>query len=91
MTKVIIYPQDSGTLALVFPTGEIAIEEVARKDVPTGIPYIIVDKSDLPEESFDFSDAWETDFSSPDGYGIGQDAWFEEQKLKEVTNDNNQP
>lgn len=83
MDQVIIYPQQNNSLAIVFPTGELAIEEVARKDVPAGVPYLIVAKTDFPEQSFEFSDAWEADFSSPDGYGIGHDAWFAEQAEKE--------
>lgn len=83
MNKVIIYPQDSGSIAVVYPSGEIAVEEVARKDVPAGKPYMIVDSSELPEEYNEFFNAWEADFSNPDGYGIGADAWFAEQAAKE--------
>lgn len=84
MDQVIIYPQQNNSLAILFPTGELAIEEVARKDVPAGVPYLIVQKSDFPEPSFQFADAWEADFSNPDGYGIGSDAWFAEQAAKET-------
>lgn len=93
MSKVVIYPQQNNSLVLVFPTGEIPIEEVARKDVPAGVPYLIVEKEDFPEQSFEFADAWEADFSNPDGVGIGADAWFAEQEAKklEAENDNSQP
>ena len=56
----------------------LTIEEIARKDVPAGVPYKIVNRTDLPED-FEFFNAWEADFSSPDGFGIGHDAWFAEQ------------
>lgn len=84
MSKVIIYQQENGLLAIVYPTGEIPILEVARKDVPAGVPYLIMNESGVPQDS-QYFDAWQADFSNPDGYGIGADAWFAEQKAKEVT------
>ena len=63
MTNLIIYPNDFGGIALVIPTGEIPIEEVAAKDVPTGKPYLIVNYKDIPED-LTFFDAWEADFTN---------------------------
>ena len=63
MTQTIIYPNDTGGIALVLPTGEIPVEEVAAKDVPTGKPYLIVNYEDLPEDHT-FFDAWEADFTN---------------------------
>ena len=83
MAQVIIYPQDNGSIAVVYPTGELAIEEVCCKDVPAGVPYKVVDSSDLPEQYNEFFNAWEADFSNPDGVGIGAVAWFAEQAAKE--------
>lgn len=80
MNQRIIYPNDSG-IAILIPTGELSIEEVARKDVPAGAPYIIVDADVIPADR-EFRSAWEADFSNPDGYGIGAEAWFAEQKVK---------
>jgi hypothetical protein len=82
--KNIIYPQENGSIALMIPATEcvLTIEEIARKDVPAGIPYLIVNESDLPQDHTFFS-AWEADFGNPDGYGIGSDAWFAEQAAKE--------
>lgn len=81
MNKNIIYPNKNGSICLVIPTGEIAVEEVARKDVPAGIPYRIVDVADVPEDHT-FFNAWEADFSNPDGHGVGAEAWLFEQKNK---------
>jgi hypothetical protein len=81
MNQRIIFQTQEG-IAVVIPTGELAIEEVARKDVPIGVPYKIVDKSIIPTE-LDFRNAWEADFSNPDGYGIGAEAWFAENAAKE--------
>jgi len=79
MTQPLIYPQDDGTLALVIPTGELSIEDVAQKDVPAGVPYLIVDSADVPEDHTFFG-AWEADFSNPDGHGLGADAYFATQQ-----------
>lgn len=73
----IIYPNlDGNGIAVVYPTGDLPVEEVARKDVPAGTPYLFIEEAELP--SMDFRNAWEADFSNPDGYGIGHQAWFAE-------------
>jgi hypothetical protein len=82
MNQRIIYPTDDGGVAVLIPTGEIAVEEVARKDVPAGVAYKIVDVTDIPSDRT-FRNAWEADFTNPDGVGIGSDAWFAEQAAKE--------
>lgn len=56
--KRIIYPTDDGGVAVIIPTGELPIEQVAAKDVPAGKPFKIVDASDIPEDRT-FRDAWE--------------------------------
>lgn len=73
MTKRIIYPnQEMGGICLMTPFLEcgLTIEEIAKKDVPAGVPYRIIDISNVPTDSV-FFNAWEADFSNPDGYGIG--------------------
>jgi len=81
--QVIIYPQENNSIALVVPAPQcsIPIQEIARKDVPQGVPFLIVDSSELPQES-EYFNAFEADFSNPDGYGIGAEAWFAEQGSK---------
>lgn len=84
MTQVIICPNDDGWLSVISPAPEcgLSIEEIARKDVPAGKPYHIINADQLPQEHM-FFEAWEADFSNPDGHGIGHDAWFAEQAAKE--------
>ena len=83
MSQVIIYPNDNGSVSLITPTQEFVnthgITEVARKDVPAGKPYLILDSADLPSQ--EYFNAWEADFSTPDGQGIGHEAWFAERGL----------
>jgi hypothetical protein len=77
--KQIIYLNEFGGVALMTPAEGWTAEVVARKDVPAGIPYKIVNSEDLPQDHT-FFNAWEADFSNPDGYGIGPEAWFAEQE-----------
>jgi hypothetical protein len=48
--QVIIFPNDSGGVAVIYPAPEFAdqIEAIAAKDVPAGKPWRIVDADDLP-------------------------------------------
>lgn len=78
MSQVIIYKQDSGIVAVIYPTGDLTIEQVALKDVPHGVPFLIVDEADVPSDRT-FRSAWEADFSSPDGYGMGAHRWLIQQ------------
>jgi len=87
MNQQIIYTNDDGGVSILIPTGELPIEEVARKDVPAGTPYKIVDVSDIPEDRT-FRGAWESNITEPDGVGLGYDAWFALQPKVEVENDN---
>lgn len=75
----IIHPTPDGGLAVVIPTGRLPIADVAQKDVPAGVPYLLVNADDIPADRT-FRNAWEADFSAPDGYGIGADAWFAAQQ-----------
>lgn len=79
MNKRIIYPHN-GTVAVITPLPcGLSLEQIARKDVPANTPYLIIDADDIPEDRT-YRDAWAADFSEPDGYGIGADAWFAEQE-----------
>lgn len=81
MDERIIYPNEDGGIAIIFPVAEsgLSVEEIARKDVPAGKPYLIIQHTDLPEDSI-YRDAWTADFSSPHGFGIGAEAWHAEQQ-----------
>jgi hypothetical protein len=60
--KRIIYPTDSGGVAVVMPSPEaleiMTIEEIAAKDVPSGKEFKIVNIDDIPTD-VTFRDAWE--------------------------------
>lgn len=79
----IIYPSGDG-ISVIIPSGLLPIEDVARKDVPDGVPYRIVDEADIPSDRSE-RDRWEADFSTPDGYGIGAEAWFAEQEASNAS------
>jgi hypothetical protein len=56
-TQRIIYSNTDGTVAVIIPTGELSIEEVAAKDVPEGVAYEIVEDDAIPADRF-FRNAW---------------------------------
>jgi hypothetical protein len=45
----IIYQTETG-VAIIHPTGELSIEEVAAKDVPAGVPFRIVNDDEVPTD-----------------------------------------
>lgn len=59
MDKVIIYKNDNGGVSVCIPTGELTVEEVQAKDVPSGKESYVVSVSALPSGDGDFFDAWE--------------------------------
>jgi hypothetical protein len=75
----IIFQNAEGGVSVIIPTGELPVEEVAQKDVPAGVPYLFVPTDDVPSDRT-FRGAWEADFSNPDGYGLGADAYFAAQQ-----------
>ena len=56
-TMKIIYPTETG-IAIIHPTGELSIEEVAAKDVPAGVSFRIVNDDEVPIDRT-FRNAWE--------------------------------
>ena len=60
MDKRIIYPTDDGGVAVIVPALNcgFTIEQIADKDVPTGVSYQIVDVADVPSDRT-FRNAWE--------------------------------
>ena len=91
MNKYIVYPNDTGGVAVLIPAEDLIaalqsqivcaypdikdtdamraiITIIAEKDVPTGMPYKIVDITEVPTDRT-FRAAWEADFATPDGVG----------------------
>lgn len=62
MEKRIIYPTETGGVAVIVPSAEYlerhTIEELAEKDVPIGTQYKIVNAADIPSDRT-FRNAWE--------------------------------
>lgn len=69
----IIYTNEDGSVAVIHPTQEalalFPIEVIAKKDVPAGRPYKIVEDSVIPSDRT-FRSAWEVDINDlTDGLG----------------------
>jgi hypothetical protein len=79
--KKIIYPNDEGGVSIIFGSPEWfsipgnTIEKLAQKDVPAGKPFKIVNAYDIPSDRT-FRNAWEVEITTPDGFGIGHDVWY---------------
>jgi hypothetical protein len=60
MNKRIIYPTPEGGVAIIVPSPDcgLTVEQIAEKDAPSGVPYRIVDVSEIPTDRT-FRDAWE--------------------------------
>lgn len=81
--QIIIYPNETGGVCLCYPADcGIPVSEIARKDVPKGVPFLIATTEQVPSDHTFFA-AFEADFSNPHGYGIGSDEWYAEQATKE--------
>lgn len=79
MEQVIIFNLEDG-LAVCYPDIEKDINEIAKMIVPFSIPYRIIDKTYLPSD-IRFSEAWEADFSNPDGYGENYGPGYEKEVI----------
>ena len=60
----IIYKNSDESIAIIHPSREaleyMTIEEIALKDVPTGLAFAIVNNSEIPTDRT-FRDAWTVD------------------------------
>lgn len=80
----IIYPQTdetgdfNGMISVIHPSPDWSarLPELARKDVPQGLPFLIVEDDAVPNDRT-FRAAWEADFSTPHGYGDPAGYWAE--------------
>ena len=57
--KRIIFPNDDGGVSVIVPSDNcgLSVEEIARKDVPSGKAYQIVHVADVPSDR-SFRNAW---------------------------------
>ena len=60
----IVYQNKQGVVCVVHPTEEalksMSIQDIAAKDVPKGIPYALVEDSEIPTDRT-FRGAWVVD------------------------------
>jgi hypothetical protein len=73
----IIFTNAEGGLSIIHPTDELPVEDVARKDVPQGVPYKFISEADIPTDRT-FRNAWEAEPFEPDGYGDPEGYWAEQ-------------
>ena len=70
MDKRIIYKNTDGSIGIIIPTNcGLTVEQIAQKDVPTGLSYKIVNVSEVPSDR-EFRNAWTIDDAElTDGVG----------------------
>ena len=70
MQKRIIYQNDNGGVSVIIPADcGLTVEQIAAKDVPTGLPYKIVPVVDVPTDRSE-RDQWIVDVAElTDGIG----------------------
>ena len=70
MPQRIIYKTSDGVSVIIpAPNSGLTVEEIAAKDVPTGLPYKIVNVSDIPADRT-ARDLWDVDTADlTDGAG----------------------
>lgn len=60
----IIFKNENGGVSILHPTGEalsfMTIDEIAKRCVPTGVRYKIIEDSEIPTDRT-FRDAWTVD------------------------------
>lgn len=73
--KRVIFKNDDNSIGIIAPSQEaldrFGIEAIAKKDCPEGLPFWIVDQTEIPTDR-EFRDAWEADeelLGEPHGYG----------------------
>lgn len=67
--NVILVKNADGFAQEIYPcTSSIPLADIARKVVPAGDPFLLIHTSDLPGDRT-YQEAWEADFTNPDGYG----------------------
>lgn len=69
----IVYKNENGGVSIIIPSPEalkhMTIDEIALKDVPTGLPFAIVEDLEIPTDRT-FRDAWIVDETTlTDGVG----------------------
>ena len=80
MSKCIIYKEQNGMLSIIHPAPNEThtIEEIAVKDVPSGLAYKIVDFSEIPTDRT-FRNAWTVDEKLlTDGVGDDINMFFDD-------------
>ena len=95
MTQRVVYKTLDGNVEVIVPSPNAlklhTIDEIAQKDVPSGLSYKIVQESDIPTERT-FRDAWDiADSELTDGTGASSPMFVSDPRhpdYVEPSNDN---
>lgn len=85
--ELIIFKNKDSSIGILVPTEETlsiySLEMVAQKDVSEGLPFWIVENSEIPTDRT-FRDAWEIpeEWGEPDGYGSQYNTFKELEEIE---------
>lgn len=71
---IIVFKNEDDSVGIIIPTQQaikiMVIDVIAKKDTPSGLPYWIVEDSEIPTDQT-HRDAWRFDpaWGEPNGYG----------------------
>jgi len=81
----IIYENQDKSVSVLIPAQEVldavGLKAVAEKDVPTNLPYWLVNETDIPSDRTDRSLWVAEDMPTPDGFG-GKSSEFTDAELQ---------
>lgn len=82
MDELVIFKTPEGGFVILYPTSsaleKYTLQEIAEKDVPAGLPFKIIKRSELPEDRT-FAGAWDIDDSElTDGVGADRTEFLEQ-------------
>jgi len=73
--KVAIFPKNmddhSEGVGVLIPGSRWAVKDAAAKDLPKGCPFVVMNAAEVP--NMEYIEAFEADFSYPDGYGTREE------------------
>jgi hypothetical protein len=77
MNERIVFQGEGQTMAVVIPCDcGIPVLQIGLKDVPDGVPFWIVDASDIPEDRV-LRNAWDLDVAAMgEPHGVGDNSAF---------------
>jgi len=87
MKNRIIYENEDKTISVLIPVQEVmdtvGLQAIAEKDVPTNLPYWLVEETDIPSDRTNRNLWIAENMPEPDGFG-GESSEFTDNELQSL-------